>query len=63
MLAPADPAAAEPLRVMVRRIIARPVAEVYRAWTIPEAIAQWISPGIKGIQVSLDPPGGWWLPD
>lgn len=58
MPAPAHPAAAEPLRVMVRRVIARPVAEVFGAWTTPEAIAQWISPGIKDIRVAAEPREG-----
>jgi len=45
---------AEKLRVEVQRVINRPVAEVYRAWTTPDAIAQWINPGNPDVQVSAD---------
>lgn len=53
---PARPnaAGAEPLHVEVQRVIARPVAEVYRAWTTPELIAQWINPGNPDVRVSAD---------
>lgn len=53
---PSSPAVAvaEPLRVEVERVIARPVAEVYRAWTTPEAIAEWFSPGNPGVRVTAE---------
>ncbi len=54
-----DPAAAEPFRIELRRIIARPVEEVYRAWTTPALIARWFSPGIEEMEVSAEVrPGG-----
>jgi uncharacterized protein YndB with AHSA1/START domain len=52
MTAPASRATIpDPLRVEVRRIIARPVEEVFRAWTTPASIAQWLGAGNEDVRV------------
>jgi uncharacterized protein YndB with AHSA1/START domain len=46
-------AGADPLRIEVRRIIARPVEEVFRAWITPASIAQWLGgAGTSDVRVS-----------
>lgn len=45
MPAPAIPTAAEPLRVMVRPVIARSVEAVLGPWITPECLEKWICPG------------------
>jgi len=53
-------AGADPLRVEVRRIIARPVEEVFRAWITPASIARWLGgAGTSDVRVSgAARPGG-----
>jgi uncharacterized protein YndB with AHSA1/START domain len=58
----AQPAAAAPTVLQLRRTIAAPRAEVFRAWTEPELFSKWFRPpGTRAPEVELDPrPGGRW---
>ena len=58
----AQPATAAPTVLQLRRTIAAPRAEVFRAWTEPELFAKWFRPpATRARNVELDPrPGGRW---
>jgi uncharacterized protein YndB with AHSA1/START domain len=48
-------AGADTYRIEVRRVIARPVAEVFAAWTTPAIIAEWMAmPGSGQVRVEAD---------
>lgn len=47
--------AAEPLRLFLRRVIPRPVEEVFHAWTDGPSIVPWLGAGCEGTRVEVDP--------